>query len=83
MILVPAPNVMLTAGILYDTKKYHRQSFYLILLGISLSFDRYYISWLTHQFEIYLTSFSSPTEIGWHALKVENIAFQFEEEDEA
>lgn len=83
VILVPASNVMLTFGILYDTKKNYRQSFSLILLGIFLSFDRYSISWLTHQFEIYLTYFPSPTEIGWDALKVENIAFQFEEEDEA
>lgn len=82
VILVPALTVRITVAILYDTKRNHRQSFSLILLGISLSFDRYYISWLTHQFEIYLTSFSSPTEIGWDTLKVENIAFQFEEEDE-
>lgn len=83
VILVPALTVRITCYSLRYKKKNHRQSFSLILLGISLSFDRYYISWLTHQFKIYLTSFSSPTEIGWDTLKVENIAFQFEEEDEA
>lgn len=44
VILVPALTVRITVPILYDTKKNHRQSFSLILLGISLSFDRYYIS---------------------------------------